>query len=110
MINLTYVISESLIVSATAVTALTQPSLAEAVRCHYHRVTLNPASTAPSVRTTRVTTPVNAGQVHEALCRSVGRENDKGFRVFKGDFERSRDTGISIREEKQIEVTVRDEK
>lgn len=95
-----------MIVSATAVTALTQPSLAEAVRGHYHSVTLNPASTAPSVRTTRVTTPVIAGQVHEALCRSVGRENDIGFR----DFERSRDTGISVREEKQIEVTVRDEK
>lgn len=65
-----------MIASATAVTALTQPSLADTVRHHYHRATLNPASTAPSVRTTRGTTPVNAGQVHEALSHSVNGENN----------------------------------
>lgn len=56
-----------MIVSDTAATALTQPSQAHTVRLHYHHATLNPASTAPSVRTTRVTTPVNAGQVYETV-------------------------------------------
>lgn len=50
-------------VSDTAVTALTQPSLADTVRRRCHRATLNPALTAPPVGTTRVTTPVNAGLV-----------------------------------------------
>lgn len=66
-------------VSATAVTALTQPSLAGTVRhCHQH-VSPNRASTAPSVGTTGVTTPVNVGQVHDSVC-----ENYRSFRDLKG--------------------------
>lgn len=44
-------------------TALTQPSQADTARRRRRHVTQNPASTAPSARTTRVTTPANAGQV-----------------------------------------------
>lgn len=75
-----------LTVSATAVTALTQPSLAGTVRRRHHRVSLNRASTAPSVRTTGVTTPVNVGQVHDSVCCS---SNYISFRdlngILKGD-------------------------
>lgn len=68
-------------VSATDVTALTQPSLAGTVRHYHQHVSLNPASTVPSVGTTRVTTRVNVGQVHDSVCRS---ENSRSFRDLKG--------------------------
>lgn len=55
------------LVSATAVTALAQPSQARTARRRCRRVTLDPASIAPPVRTTRVTTPVCAGQVRFRL-------------------------------------------
>ena len=67
LIHLPHVICESWLVLAPAVTALTQPSLADAVRPHSQPASLTPASTAPPARTTRVTTAVTAGQVHEAL-------------------------------------------
>lgn len=53
------------IVSVTAVCALMQPSPADTVRRLYHPATLIPALTAPSVRTMKGTTPVNAGLVKE---------------------------------------------
>lgn len=77
-------------------TALRQPSLADTVRPQYHHVTPSPASTAPSVRTTRVTTPVNAGQVHETQSHSERIICAKAFGFFKGYFAKSRDTGIFI--------------
>lgn len=58
------VFNDMILVSATAVTALTQPSQARTARRRGRRVTLDPASIAPPVRTTGVTTPVCAGQVH----------------------------------------------
>lgn len=57
------------IFSASAVTARTLPSVAESVRPLGRHVTPSPASTAPSARTIRVTTPVNAGQVHQTFQR-----------------------------------------
>ncbi len=77
-------------------TALTLPSLADTVRHHYHRAILSPASTVPSVRTTRVTTPADAGQVHEALSGSLNREIN-AHQVFKGFFKRSRGSEITTR-------------
>ncbi|MEQ2159536.1 hypothetical protein GOODEAATRI_024051 [Goodea atripinnis] len=47
----------------TAVIAHRQHSLAHTVRSRCHNATLIPASTAPSVRTARVTTPANAGRL-----------------------------------------------
>lgn len=58
------IFSEIFLVSATAVTALARPSQARTARRRCCRVTLDPASIAPSVRTSRVTTSVCAGQVH----------------------------------------------
>lgn len=62
-------------------TALAQPSLADTVRSHCQRATLNPASIAPSARMTRVTTPVNVGPVNETFCGFV---ENASFSVFKG--------------------------
>lgn len=69
------IFNDIFLVSATAVTALTQPSQARTARRRCRRVTLHPASTAPPVRTTTVTTPVCAGQVHVSEFKTASHPN-----------------------------------
>lgn len=57
----------NLALSDTAATAHTQPLLVLTVRHHDCHAPLNPALTAPSARTTRVTTPANACLVNDAF-------------------------------------------
>lgn len=62
-----------LLFSASAVTALARPSAADSARPLGRHVTPSPASTVPSAGTIRVTTPVNAGQVHQYSLTRASR-------------------------------------
>lgn len=80
-------------------TAPPQSSLADTVRRLNQGATLNPASTAPSVRTMRVTTPAHAGQVSEASCGSVDKEVNLILKIRR---QMSRQGGETEGKEKEI--------